>query len=115
MTLDKFLLERRHTARQPDELLTGIELAPTPSHTGEVYLKVGPRRAMEVALVGLAVRLTFGEDSATVNDARIAACSVGPRPFRATEAEAALIGSRLEAAVGSRGWAIADHYGPADR
>jgi carbon-monoxide dehydrogenase medium subunit len=99
MTLDKFLLERRHTARQPDELLTGIELAPTPSHSGEVYLKVGPRRAMEVALVGLAVRLTFGEDSATVTDARIAACSVGPRPFRAAEAEAVLIGSRLEAAA----------------
>jgi CO/xanthine dehydrogenase FAD-binding subunit len=54
---------------------------------------------MEVALVGLAVRLTLGDDSATVTDARIAACSVGPRPFRAAEAEAALIGSRLEAAV----------------
>ena len=99
MTLDKFLLDRRRTARQPDELLTSIELVPPGSHTGEVYIKVGPRRAMEVALVGLAVRLTLGDDSATVTDARIAACSVGPRPFRAAEAEAALIGSRLEAAV----------------
>ena len=99
MTLDTFLSERRRTARRPDELLTSIELVTPPAHTGEVYLKVGPRRAMEVALVGLAVRLTLSDDEATVTDARIAVCSVGPRPFRATEAEAALIGSRLEAAV----------------
>jgi len=99
MALDKFLLGRRSTARQPDELLTSVELVPPPPYTGEVYLKVGPRRAMEVALVGLAVRLTFGDDGATVTDARIAACSVGPRPFRAAEVEAVLIGSRLEAGV----------------
>lgn len=99
MALGEFLLERRRTARKPDELLTTVELVPPPANTGEVYLKVGPRRAMEVALVGLAVRLTLADDSATVTDARIAACSVGPRPFRAAEAEAALIGSRLGAAV----------------
>ena len=99
IALDEFLLERRRTARRPDELLTSVELVPPPSNTGEVYLKVGPRQAMEVALVGLAVRLTLADDSATVTDARIAACSVGPRPFRAAGAEAALIGSRLEAGV----------------
>jgi carbon-monoxide dehydrogenase medium subunit len=54
---------------------------------------------MEVALVGLAVRLTLGDDEATVTDARVAVCSVGPRPFRAGDAEAVLIGSRLEAEV----------------
>lgn len=99
IALDKFLLGRRRTARQPDELLTSVELVPPPPHTGEAYIKVGPRRAMEVALVGLAVRVTLGDDGATVTDARIAACSVGPRPFRAAEAEAVLIGSRLEAGV----------------
>lgn len=99
IALDKFLLGRRRTARQPDELLASIELVPPPPHTGEVYLKVGRRRAMEVALVGLAVRLTIGDDGATVIDARIAVCSVGPRPFRAAEAEAGLLGSRLESGV----------------
>jgi CO/xanthine dehydrogenase FAD-binding subunit len=50
---------------------------------------------MEVALVGLAVRLRI-EDDGTVAEARIAACSVAPVPFRATAAEEVLVGSRLE-------------------
>lgn len=99
VALDEFLLDRRRTSRRPDELLTSVELPAPPPATGEVYLKVGPRRAMEVALVGLAVRLTLGDDGVTVTDARIAACSVGPRPFRAGGAETVLIGSRLEAEV----------------
>ena len=49
---------------------------------------------MEVALVGLAVRLRLEDDGAA--RARIAACSVAPVPFRATDAEEVLVGSRLE-------------------
>ncbi|HKY46475.1 MAG TPA: xanthine dehydrogenase family protein subunit M, partial [Acidimicrobiia bacterium] len=115
MPLDQFLLGRRLTARQADELLTGIDLELPPPRTGEVYLKVGPRSAMEVALVGLAARLTLGEDGATVEDARVAVCSVGPRPFRAVEAEAVLTGSRLEGgAVAEAGELLARAASPID-
>ena len=48
---------------------------------------------MEVALVGLAVRIYF-EDGSPV-DARIAAGAVAPRPFRVPEAEAVLVESAL--------------------
>lgn len=51
---------------------------------------------MEVALVGLAVRLGFGDDG-TVTDARVAVCSVGPVPLRVSAAEDALEGSMLTA------------------
>jgi carbon-monoxide dehydrogenase medium subunit len=92
---DDFFIERRLTARRPDELLTAITFDPPPERTGESYLKVGRRSAMEVAIVGVAVRLTLDVDG-TVERARVAACSVAPRPFRVTAAEAALQGSRLE-------------------
>lgn len=93
--VEAFLLGRRHTDRRPDELVTWLGLEPVGDRTGEVYLKVGPRSGMEVALVGLAVRLSLAGDD-TVADARVAACSVAPVPFRAVEAERILLGSRLE-------------------
>ena len=46
---------------------------------------------MEVAIVGLAMRLTF-DPAGVVTEARIAVASVGPRPLRSTGAEAALVG-----------------------
>ena len=93
--LEQFVLGRRKTARAPDELVTAIRVEPLPPGAGEVYLKVAPRSAMEVALVGLAVRLQLDQDR-VVTDARIATCSVAPVPFRVRDAEEVLVGSRLE-------------------
>lgn len=95
LSLEDFVLGRRRTARAPDELVVAIRVEPPPPDAGEVYVKVAPRSAMEVALVGLAVRLQVDEDD-FVTDARIAACSVAPVPFRAKESEEALVGSRLD-------------------
>jgi carbon-monoxide dehydrogenase medium subunit len=93
--LDEFILGRRSTGRGPDELLTAITMATPGERTGDVYLKVGRRSAMEVAIVGLAMRLSFDPDG-TVNGARIALASVGPRALRSGGAETALLGGRLE-------------------
>jgi carbon-monoxide dehydrogenase medium subunit len=95
LPLDGFLLGRKQTARRADELLTAVALERPGPRTGETYLKIGRRRAMEVAIVGLAARLTFDEDG-TVADARLAVCSVAPTAYRASEAEASLRGTRLE-------------------
>lgn len=114
LPLSAFILDRRKTARRPDELVTGVTVEPLPEHSAETYLKVGPRSGMEVALVGLAVRLTFGPDG-TVSDARIAVCSVAPVPFRAAEAETVLRGSRLEPdAVAEAGEALRRAARPID-
>ena len=91
LPLEDFLLDRKRTALRPDELVTAISLERPGPRTGETYLKIGRRGAMEVALVGLAVRLRLDDD--TLADVRIAACSVGPRAFRVREAEAALVGT----------------------
>lgn len=93
--LTDFVVGRRTVVREPDELVTGFGLDPVEGGTADVYRKVGRRSAMEVAIVGLAVRLSVG-DEGSIEDARVAACSVGPVPFRATAAEEALIGSTAD-------------------
>jgi len=93
-----FVLGRRSTRIRSDELVTGLSLEPLPPLAGETYVKVGRRAAMEVAVVGLAARLTF-DNQGTVVDARIAAASVAPRAFRAELAERRLIGSSLDNAA----------------
>ncbi|HUW77473.1 MAG TPA: xanthine dehydrogenase family protein subunit M [Candidatus Nanopelagicaceae bacterium] len=115
MPLSEFILGRRSTARQPDELATALELKPLPDRAGEVYLKLGPRRAMEVALVGLAVRLMFDDDGVVI-DARVAVGSVAPAPFRSQEAERALIGSRFNdvAAIEAAAAALTADAAPID-
>jgi carbon-monoxide dehydrogenase medium subunit len=92
LALEDFLLDRKRTALRPDELVTAISLEPPSPRSGETYLKVGRRGAMEVALVGLAVRVRIDENHA-VDDVRIAVCSVGPKAFRARDAESALVGT----------------------
>lgn len=94
MPLSDFVLGRRSTAARPNELLTRIIVTPCGAGTGEGYLKVAPRTAMEVAVVGLAVRLSMQDG--TVAAARVAAAAVAPAPFRSPAAEHVLVGSRLE-------------------
>ncbi len=89
--LEEFFLGRRHVDRRPEELLTGVEAAPLGPRQAEVYLKVGRRGGMVVAVAGLAARLTFDEQG-VIAAARLAVCSVGPTPLRVRPAEEALLG-----------------------
>jgi len=91
--LADFVVGRRTIAREPDELVTGFSLDNSDSRTADIYKKVGRRGAMEVAIVGLAIRLSV-DSTGTINDARIAVCSVAPVPFRAQAAEQALLGTK---------------------
>lgn len=94
VSIDDFLVGRRQTSRRPDEMVTAIELGAPEPNSGDVYLKVGRRGAMEVAIVGLAMRLVFGE-GARVATARIAVASVGAKPTRSTAAEVRLQGKEV--------------------
>jgi carbon-monoxide dehydrogenase medium subunit len=94
--------------------VTAISLDRPPSSTGEVYLKVGRRGAMEVAVVGLAARLSLDEER-VVSDARVAVCSVAPAPFRAPEAERELVGTSLEEeAIAEAGRLLEERAQPID-
>ncbi len=92
MPLERFLLGRRRVERRPEEILTGIILEPMPGNSADVYVKVGRRQAMEIAIAGVAVRLTLATDGRAVLGARIATCALGPVPARAHDVERALQG-----------------------
>lgn len=90
LAVNEFLQGRRQTARAPDELVTHFQIEAPPPSSHDLYLKVGRRGATEVAIAGLALRLTLKEDGETVEDVRIATCAVGPVPQRIATAEAIL-------------------------
>lgn len=114
VAMTDFFLDRRKTVLEPDELLTAIDLEPLPAGVGEIYLKLARRGAMEVALVGIAVRLGFAADG-TVDAARIAISSVAPTPRRVPDAETALLGSQLDTeALDAAGDALRAAASPVD-
>jgi aerobic carbon-monoxide dehydrogenase medium subunit len=110
-----FFLGRRAIDRRPDELVTAIEAEPLGPNAAEVYLKVGRRGAMVVAVVGLAVRLRFDPQGERVTQARVALCSVAPTPVRARAAERILAeGGALPDAVSEAGQALLAEVAPID-
>ncbi|MGE5585874.1 MAG: FAD binding domain-containing protein [Bacillota bacterium] len=59
-----------------------------------IYLKHSPRKAMDIAVVGVSAGLAI-QDAGLVREARLALGAVAPTPVRAREAEAFLVGRRL--------------------
>jgi len=74
-----------------DEIVVSFRLPPPPPHTGSVYQRHTPRKIMDIAVVGVGIRLTL-DDSGSIADARIALGAVAPTVIRANDAEESLIG-----------------------
>jgi carbon-monoxide dehydrogenase medium subunit len=90
LPLASFLRGVYETAREPDEILTGVRFRPWASPHGSAYLKFGVH---ERPTLGVAVALFA--DGETVADARLAVGCVGPTPVRITGAEGHLRGRSL--------------------
>jgi carbon-monoxide dehydrogenase medium subunit len=118
LALDEFLVAALETAREPDEILTHVEV-PMHRFDGAAYVR---HTYAERPTAGVAV-LVDGADG-RVRDVRIAVGCIGPRPLRVRAAEQAATGIPLDAAddvldaVGAEAAAglepISDAYGPAD-
>lgn len=78
------------TTLQSGELITGIELPAVPVAAHSVYRKVRDRSSYAFALISVAAALRV--ENGTVVEARMALGGVAHKPWRATKAEAALIG-----------------------
>ena len=76
-----------------DELVTAVHIPHPPSGARGAYLKVAQRAVWDFSLVSAAVQLVFEGD--TVRAARVALGGVAPVPWRAREAEAALLDGPL--------------------
>jgi CO/xanthine dehydrogenase FAD-binding subunit len=59
MPLREFLVGPKRNALEPDELVTAVTVAARPG--SETFMKVGPRNAMVIAVVSLALRVDDGE------------------------------------------------------
>jgi aerobic carbon-monoxide dehydrogenase medium subunit len=99
LSVDRFLLGPNRTARRPGELLTRVRCPSLPPHSGTAFLKAGRRKAMEIAVVCVAVRLTLDPSGQRCLDARIALGAVAPTTVRARAAERLVTGQRATAEV----------------
>jgi carbon-monoxide dehydrogenase medium subunit len=77
------------------EMLIGIRVPKPEPDQRSIYLKMAPRGAMDIAVVGIAVALTKG--NGVCHEARIVMGAVGPTPLRAGKAEKILNGQFIQA------------------
>jgi carbon-monoxide dehydrogenase medium subunit len=77
------------------EFVVEFEVPAPPAHSADAYLRLIPRTEMDIAVVGAAVQLALEPDG-RVAAARVALGAVAPTAIAVPEAEAALVGSRLE-------------------
>lgn len=99
-----FFLGVRRTALRDDEMLVDISLAGTSSNQRGTFLKLGLREAQAIAVVNVAVVVTFrhpfdASAEQEVVDVHITLGSVAPTIVRAREAETALLGQPLSDAA----------------
>lgn len=85
----------RETSLAAGELITAVDIPPLPFATRSVYVKVRDRASYAFALASAAVALDVHDG--TVRDVRIALGGVGTVPWRARDAERALVGQRADA------------------
>jgi CO/xanthine dehydrogenase FAD-binding subunit len=83
--LNEFFWGPGKTVLQEDEILADILLPAPKSDSFSAYLKHSPRRAMDLAVVGVAVGIWHA--LGRIEDVRVALGAVGPTPFRALKAE----------------------------
>jgi xanthine dehydrogenase YagS FAD-binding subunit len=80
----------RETVLEPGDLITHLTLPPQIAGSKQLYLKLRDRASYEFALASAAVVLTIA--GGNITRARIALGGIGTKPWRASEAEAALTG-----------------------
>ena len=86
---DEFFLSYYTVALEPGEMLLEVRFPQCTPHAGWSFKEVARRRG-DFALVGVAALVESGDDG-EVSSARLVLCGVGERPFRALDAEQAVV------------------------
>ncbi|MFL5734388.1 MAG: FAD binding domain-containing protein [Chloroflexia bacterium] len=92
--LDQFYKGVRRTVMQPDELLREIRFPALGDDRRGLFVKLGLRRAQAISVVDLAIVIEFTGEQ--VSRASITLGSVAPTIVHAPQAEAFLVGKKLE-------------------
>jgi CO/xanthine dehydrogenase FAD-binding subunit len=93
VNVEGFFTGPNETVLTDEEILQEIHVPNLSPHSQGRYLKLTPRRSMDLAIVGVAVVVT-AEDG-ICNDIRIALGAVAPTPIRARQAEDMIRGQKL--------------------
>lgn len=88
------------TARDSDEILTEITFPSWSGRVGIGFQEVSPRHG-DFAIVAAAVQLALAADG-TCTRAAIGVGGASPAPVRVSEAEAALVGKRIDASLAAQ-------------
>jgi CO/xanthine dehydrogenase FAD-binding subunit len=91
---DDFFVGVGKTVIRDDEILAGIVIDELPPFTGTSYIKMARRKAVDIAIVGVASRITLDKPAGVIKDAIVILSSVGPKVMHAQAAEQALIGQK---------------------
>jgi CO/xanthine dehydrogenase FAD-binding subunit len=92
--LEEFFIGPRKTVLGKDELLQEIRIPIAPVRTGTAYNRFTERKAMDLAIAGVAVCVTVDEDGRIIQ-AGIALGAVAPTPIRVYAAEEILINEMI--------------------
>ena len=105
LSADDFFVDLLTTALAPNEILNEIAIPAPPAGSGSAYAKFA-NKASHYAIVGVAAVVGLDADG-VCNHASMGVTGAGPVATRASEAEAALRGSRLDDAAVSAASAAA--------
>ncbi len=91
--IENFFTGPGQTVLKPDEILAEIQVPNLLPQSGGAYIKRTIRKAMDLAIIGVAVIVTMDRD--TLSDVKIALGTVAPTPIRARRTEEVLRGKKL--------------------
>lgn len=83
------------TSLSKGEIVVSFKFPERSGHSGDAYLRFIPRTEMDIAVVGVGVDITLGDDG-VCQAARVALGAVAATPLLVADAAAALIGSTLD-------------------
>lgn len=95
LPLTDFFVGPGKTILAHDEILASLELPPVPPRSGASYLRISTRKAMDIAVVGVAALLVLEAGDSVCREARIALGAVASTPIRVPQAEELLKGHVL--------------------
>lgn len=107
LRLDEFVLGNRRTRLAPGELLTGFVLPRRSRKARSLFLKLGSRRYLVIAIAMVAVALDFDEHDRVCSSA-IAVGACAPRTLRLRDLELSLITTPRERLAERAAQALSD-------
>jgi carbon-monoxide dehydrogenase medium subunit len=91
--IGEFFVGVKKTSLEPGEIVTGVVVPPLASNEKAAYIKHAVRKAMDLAIIGVAAKIKI--EGGVCTDAKIAIGAVATTPIRAPKAEEILKGKKL--------------------